>query len=150
MGDSDWKNRDIAIMVITRRKDPQRRELLRIAQVNDGELTQIEMSVVGECLRASAYGPFFDDDEFHTLFGLERPGIAALAERWPNVDEMQERSICGINNSMGQMIGYPHNREDAWPDYISVSEEEVLRIFNKWRRLKRDRFEGEGYFDKAL
>ncbi len=30
-------------------------------------------------------------------------------------------------------VGYPHEKEAVWSQFISVPEEEVDRIFDKWR-----------------
>ena len=54
------------------------------------ELTEKEMELVRQCLRAAVQGPFFPDWEFHTLFGLEREDVAAVLSRWPDLDDSRE------------------------------------------------------------
>jgi hypothetical protein len=43
-----------------------------------------DAKIIGQCLRAASDGPFFPDWEFHTLFGLEREEVAAVAASWPS------------------------------------------------------------------
>ncbi|MBW3624926.1 MAG: hypothetical protein KY468_16110 [Armatimonadetes bacterium] len=105
-------------------------------------LTQKEKQVIGECLRAAAEGPFFPDWEFSTLFGLDREEVKQIAEAWPDIDGTQERVGVGINNALNNLLGYPHHKEGDWAKYISVSEDEVDRIFCKWRYLSEAKGEG--------
>ncbi len=96
-------------------------------------LSNDEKKVVFECLKAAAEGPFFPDREFHTLFGLERSEVAQILSDWPDIDDQDMKVRIAINNSMNNLIGYPHNCEKVWDDYISVSLLDVKKIFSKWR-----------------
>jgi hypothetical protein len=96
-------------------------------------LSPDERQVIFACLAAAAHGPFFDDDEFHTLFGLERHEVAAIAAAVPNIDDAEENVSLAINNSLNNLLGYPHNEEEAWASLIPASSAEVERIFEKWR-----------------
>jgi hypothetical protein len=87
---------------------------------------------VFECLRAAAEGPIFPDWELHTLFGLTRSEVARIVAEWPPIEEDEDVSLA-INNAMNSLLGYPHERDDVWPDYISGPREEVARVFAKWR-----------------
>jgi len=106
------------------------------------DLNARETEVVFECLRAAAAGPFFPDWEFHTLFGLERGDVQAIVDAWPDVEETSEKVSLAINNSMNNLLGYPHGRPEDWPRYISVSTSEVRRIFDKWRGQPRSNYFG--------
>ena len=96
------------------------------------ELSIDERRVVLECLRASAEGPFFPEWEFSTLFGIARPDLVRIVEAWPEIDERTEEVQLAINNSMNNLLGYPHACEDAWPQFLSVPRSEVERIYAKW------------------
>lgn len=98
------------------------------------QLKENEKEVVYQCMVAALKGPFFPEWEFHTLFGIDRNTLAKIVEVWPQVDEAEEDVILAINNSMGNLVGYPHGKEDEWGRYVSVSPEEVLSIF---QRLKQ-------------
>ena len=97
------------------------------------DLDAREREVVLECLRAACTGPFFPDWEFQTLFGLERGDIQAVVDAWPDLDETKDNVSIAINNSMVNLLGYPHGLDKDWPRYISVSPVEVRRVFEKWR-----------------
>jgi hypothetical protein len=98
------------------------------------DLSDTEREVVRECLRAAVEGPFFPEWEFHTLFGVTRAEVKGVVNSWPNVDESDETVILAINNSLNNLLGYPLGREEEdWPKFISVSREEVGRIFLKWK-----------------
>ena len=86
-----------------------------------------------ECLRAASEGPFFPDWEFHTLFGLERDQVRRIAAAIPDIDDSSEEVALAINNAMAHLTGYPHHQEAVWSQFISVPEEEVDRVFSKWR-----------------
>jgi O-methyltransferase domain/Dimerisation domain len=92
--------------------------------------------IIFECVRAAANGPFFPEWEFHSIFGLRRDDLRSLLETWSARDESKEDVRLAINNSMLNLLGYPHSCERAWADYISVPRSEVARIFEKWRSLK--------------
>ena len=92
-----------------------------------------EQKIIFECLRASVKGPFFDDGEFDTIFGLSREDVQHVIDNWHN-DKSSENVILAINNSMNNLLGYPHGKQRYWRDYISVTSEELSRIFAKWRQ----------------
>src|SRR5690242_2616266 len=96
-------------------------------------LTTAEQQVVLECLNAAATGPFFPDSEFETLFGVSRADVIAIVESWTKVNETAEGVSVAINNSMNNLLGYPHRHDREWSQFISVGREEVARIFRKWR-----------------
>jgi len=102
-------------------------------------LTDKEQKIVGSCLRAAADGPFFPDWEFQTLFGLTRPEVKAIADRYPDVDKEDDEpagnddSWLAINNTFANLLGYPHRQEPTWSSWIDVSPAEVEQIFKKWR-----------------
>jgi hypothetical protein len=105
-------------------------------------LTDIETQIIGECLRAAANGPFFMDEgvdnpswEFHSLFGLAREELARIAAAWPDVEINDESVILAINNSLTNLLSYPHGHDKDWLGFISVPTDEVAAVFEKWQRL---------------
>ena len=96
-------------------------------------LNQDDRDVVRQCLHAAVEGPFFDDWEFHTLFGVQRSEVRTVLSTWPDVDESDETVRLAINNSLGNLVGYPHRCESQWSQFISVSPADVSRIFTIWR-----------------
>ncbi|WP_133719248.1 hypothetical protein [Methylocaldum gracile] len=96
-------------------------------------LKENEKDVVYQCLVAALKGPFFPEWEFHTLFGIDRNTLAKIVEAWPYVDDTEEDVALAINNSMGNLAGYPHGKEGEWKKYISVSPDEVISILLRWK-----------------
>src|SRR6476659_10547809 len=88
-------------------------------------LNDAEKQVVFECLRAASDGPFFPDWEFHSLFGLHRDQVRRIVASIPDIDDSSEDNALAINNAMNNLIGYPHGQEAAWPQFISISREDV-------------------------
>jgi hypothetical protein len=97
------------------------------------QLSSKERKVIYECIKAVAEGPFFPDWEFQTLFGIERKELKSFVSSWPNIDDSDEAVILAINNSMANLVGYPHGKEREWRKYISVSPNEVSAILLEWK-----------------
>ena len=103
------------------------------------DLTEEERNIVGACLQAVAYGPFFPDSEFEKLFHLTREEMRYVADRYPDVDEFDEGvggcddSGIAIHNAFACLLGYPNVIESDWNAWIHVSLEDVNRIWCKWR-----------------
>ena len=118
-------------------------------------LSQKQIEIIGECLRAAAYGPFFPDGEFDTIFGLSREQVAAVADQWPVVLDAREWADLAIHNSFNHLTGYPIKKErmEHWEDYLSVERGEVRELFDEWlawrdRERSKNRKQGaRGYFE---
>lgn len=115
-------------------------------------LDEKEREVVRECLRATVEGPFFPDWEFETLFGLERGEVRQILLSWPALNEADDSVVRAINNSFNNLLGYPLGIErEGWPKFISVSDAELSRIFDKWReRTPRASRKTRDYFDGLI
>lgn len=48
-------------------------------------------------------------------------------------DDLKAQSVA-INNSLNNLLGYPHKKWALWPQYISASPEEVDAVFKRWRK----------------
>ncbi|GLE56180.1 hypothetical protein NJBCHELONAE_14880 [Mycobacteroides chelonae] len=92
--------------------------------------------VIGQCLWAAVDGPFFPDREFQTLFGLDRSEVRRIAESWPDWDEVGEQFIA-VNNTLNNLLRYPHDQWDTWHDYVSATPVEVARVFERFREDAR-------------
>ncbi len=120
-----------------------------------------EIEIIGECLNALTHPPFLkgrstDDDwwrsEFNSVMGFSPEEFCDIANRWPNVDFDSTDVRVAVNNSMNNLLGYPHHCEADWPQYISVSPLEVARLLKKWRRLAGE-VDGETsspYFNRLM
>ena len=79
-------------------------------------LSDADKALVGQALRAAVDGPFFPEWEFHTLFGLTRSEIRAIADAWPNVDLTSSDVALAANNALNNLLGYPHGQDSARPN----------------------------------
>jgi hypothetical protein len=75
-------------------------------------------------------GPFFEDPVFHTIFGLDRSEVRQVLNDWPNVDWSNTIVMRALNNTLNNLIGYPHGMEDHWDQYISISPAELDALFD--------------------
>ena len=91
-----------------------------------------DKKIIFECLKASVYGPFFPDWEFSILFGLERNDIENIISDWEKININNKNVQLAINNSINNLLGYPHGISDKdWLSYISISREELKKLFKK-------------------
>lgn len=96
------------------------------------DLTAADRQIIGECLTASADGPFFPDCEFQTLFGLEREQVRYVARSWPNAMDTDMQNLA-VNNSLANLLGYPHGQDSALRASVSVDEARLRQVFDRWR-----------------
>ncbi len=107
------------------------------------DLDPQELEVIFACLKCVADGRVIRHDwEFETVFGIEVTDILKVVAAWPNVDEKDETVELAINNSMVNLLGYPHGWHARWDSCTSVPLSEIARVLNKWRGSTE-----ENYFD---
>lgn len=98
------------------------------------KLLEQQEAVFKQCLDAVVNGPFIPDWEFHILFGLEKNEVNAILVQWPEVNHHDNQVQLAINNSLNNLIGYPIDDEERWSEYIAVSKEELIELFEEWRQ----------------
>ena len=86
-----------------------------------------------ESLVAAARGPFFPEWEFHSLFGFDRLEFEAIADSFSPGTPLTGDVALALNGAMGNLIGYPHNLEAIWHQWLSVTPVELQAIFSRWR-----------------
>ena len=93
-----------------------------------------ERQAVFECLKCVAAGFVIQHDaEFQTIMGVEVSVVKSVVDAWPNLDDSDDIVRLVINNSMNNLLGYPHGKHLEWERYNPVPLSEVARIFEKWR-----------------
>ncbi|MCH9648643.1 MAG: hypothetical protein K0U98_10415 [Deltaproteobacteria bacterium] len=115
---------------------PPRKEKFEISDALEG--------IIGECLNASAVGPFFVDSgskedpywEFRTLLGFTPEEVLRVSSQWPDVDISDADVSELITACFGDLLGYPHGCEKHWSEYFSVSREELGVYAELWRKSK--------------
>ena len=106
-------------------------------------LSDDDKALVGQVLRAAVDGPFFPEWEFHTLFGLMRSEVRAIADAWPNVDLTGPDAALAVNDSLNNLLGYPHGQDGVWSQWISVGRSQIAELFTRLRGSA-----GESYFER--
>ena len=94
-----------------------------------------DRDVMKACLRAAVDGPFFPEWEFATLFGLERDEVRDVLLSWPEAAD-RDLQFNAVNNAFGDLLGYPHGRDDVWGDFIPVDREQLRDLFWRMRELR--------------
>lgn len=89
--------------------------------------------MIRACLEAAANGPFFDDVEIRTLLGVDREEIESVLSRWPDVDATAEDVLLAINNSMANLLGYPHGLDGDLLRLVGFDSEEIEAAFETWK-----------------
>jgi hypothetical protein len=97
-------------------------------------LTEEDRAIAHRCVRAAADGPFFEEWEFHTLFGVTRSDVRGVLEAWPTIDETDENVQLAIHNSFVNLLGYPHGKRELLARLIGADVETIARVFEDWRR----------------
>ena len=108
------------------------------------DLSATEQHLIYQCLEATVDGPFFPDWEFSILFGLTRQEVEQIVIDWVTVDKNSSVAILAINNSLNNLLGYPHRCDLEWHDFISVDRKELRTIYAKWKGTQ------ERYFDNMM
>jgi hypothetical protein len=93
-------------------------------------LTERDRAVIADALRATVDGPFFPDWEFHTLMGLERTQVRDVLAEWPNTRSDKVAHLA-INNALVNLMGYPHGRWDAWPQFSDSTQDELRALLER-------------------
>lgn len=97
-------------------------------------LTDDEKRVVHACLECVAAGDvILHDWEFATIMGIDPAEFRSVVDAWPDVDDSDEIVCLAINNSMNNLLGYPHAFHDDWDSRIPVKKAEIVRVLSKWR-----------------
>lgn len=95
------------------------------------ELSDEEITIVGQCLRAAVEGPFFPDWEFQTLIGFSRDQVQQLAMRWPSRGADDGDTANAVIGVLNNLVGYPHGEESAWGSFISAGPAVVSSVLEK-------------------
>lgn len=101
-------------------------------------LSELDKRIIGEALRAAADGPFFPDCEFRTLFGLERGKVRAIAAAWPKAITPPEQLGIAVNNSLNNLLGYPHGGDAVWSQWISVDRSQLHELLSRLHGRRDD------------
>jgi hypothetical protein len=97
-----------------------------------------DFQLLREALLAAARGPFFPDWEFHTLFGLNRADVESVADTFSQSTPLTGDVTLALNGVMNNLLGYPHQQDAVWAQWISVSPTELQAVFSTWRASRNE------------
>jgi uridine phosphorylase len=98
-----------------------------------GDLSSSDRDLIRRSLAACADGPFFEEWEFQSLFGLTRSEFRDAARRWAEqgtIDAEVELAVC---NAVANLMGYPHGMDGKLQEDFGVSPLQLDEVFSKWR-----------------
>lgn len=96
-------------------------------------LDEREQLLLMSCVRVAAESSLFPDWEFHTLFGLSRSQVDEIAAQGPTAEDRHPDVAQAINNAVVNLLGYPHGRLEWVYEVLGADEQEIQRVYNKWR-----------------
>lgn len=97
-------------------------------------LDEEESEIVKECMQCIANGEvILHDFEFQTIMGVNVEEFLEILNMWPNLDESDIKVRAAINNSMNNLIGYPHGMQKRWNDVMDTPLTKISDILQKWR-----------------
>jgi hypothetical protein len=104
-----------------------------VANTGASALRQHDWDAIGAVVAAAVQGPFIDDGEFQTLFGVDRDQAAAVLATWPPADNQEEVAYTTINNSFVNLLGYPHGKLAQLEAMTGLAGQEIAGLFQRWR-----------------
>lgn len=97
-------------------------------------LNEEETNVVRKCLECIATGQvILHDNEFQLIMGIEVAELNEILESWLDIDQSDEKVFLAINNSMINLLGYPHGCYHRWSEFMDIPLASIAGIHEKWR-----------------
>lgn len=108
-------------------------------------LAAADVNVVHDALMAATSGPFFDDQAFETLFGMDRLQVEQMQERWPAQTLLDVNVAYAVGRSLSLLIELPAEQDRAlamWApvgrEAMAATLERVIAVAPDWR-IARER-----------
>jgi hypothetical protein len=92
------------------------------------DLNQADQRLVDKCLWAAIDGPYFPDDMFRILMGMERADLEVIAKSWPHVDLDETQERVAIIAAIGNLLNYPHGEEEALDGLLLKNADGIRRV----------------------
>jgi hypothetical protein len=104
-----------------------------VANTGASALSQQDWDAIGAVVAAAVQGPFIDDGEFETLFGVDRNQAAEVLANWPPADDQEQVAYLTINDSFVNLLGYPHGKMARLEAMTGLAAPEIASLFQRWR-----------------
>ena len=98
------------------------------------EITEGEIKLIRECLRAAYLGPFFPDKEMEFLSLRSRDYLKNTDEQITELDLKNVDHAFFVSTIMANLLYYPYgtlNEEERWSEYISAGKTELRFLFGR-------------------
>jgi hypothetical protein len=97
-------------------------------------LTDSEKAVIHACLECVVSGEIILHNwEFHPIMGISVEELQTVLDAWPDVNDSEDVVYLAINNSMNNLLRFPHGHHERWLEFLVFTRQEVDRVFAKWR-----------------
>jgi hypothetical protein len=96
------------------------------------KMSASDRSIIFECLKAAAHGPFFNDADLRILLDVERSELHEIVARIPHLDDSDRKVRRIIGHVLLNLLGYPHQKHDEWNKWISVDHATVEQVDERW------------------
>lgn len=97
-----------------------------------GDSSISDRDLIRRSLAACAIGPFFEEWEFHALFGLTRPEFREAARRWKEEGKIDAEVELAVRNALANLSGYPHCMDNELQEDFGVSRLRLHEVFSRW------------------
>jgi hypothetical protein len=81
-------------------------------------ISSADSEIVRQALRAAVEGPFFPDEEFSTLFGVDRNTANEILVAWPERTVGPDTFRGAVIGSLNNLLGYPHGKDEDLLAYV--------------------------------
>ncbi|MGY4478916.1 hypothetical protein [Bradyrhizobium sp. USDA 3364] len=99
------------------------------------ELSPAEIEIVRRSLQATVEGGFFPDWEFETLIGASRDEVREVYAAWPLQTVEPDVFRGAVFNSMNNLIGYPHGKEEELMVYVPEGRAAMVQLLKRLSAL---------------
>ncbi|HJT75989.1 MAG TPA: hypothetical protein VJ739_02210 [Gemmataceae bacterium] len=108
-------------------------------------LSSREQLALREAIIAVLISPDLHPDDCSIRYGVSFHRIKHVLRKWPEFDE-EEETLSAINGCLNEVchgIAFDDDPDmvgmtpKEWPKWFSVSKDEMMDIFHKWRNLAR-------------
>jgi hypothetical protein len=93
--------------------------------------SQSEVDVLQSSILALRDGNFIEDPEFHTVMGFDVAELTRVLETWPYLNVGDTDNIRIIKNTLNNLIGYPHEKDELLLSYVGVSKDALDELWTK-------------------
>lgn len=91
-----------------------------------------DRDLIHRALTACAEGPFFEEWEFHTLFGMDRSELRRCAVRWSEGASVDPEIRAAVGGALDNLLDYPHDRDSELETHLGISRSQLEEVFTRW------------------